>query len=172
MTDLLIKREAVISPDGVYRLLLERDLNRSGRTASIGMVNPSIADHKIDDHTIRKWLGFADRLDIGRFLVWNKFAFRAKDIIDLRKAADPIGPLNDTYIEMALGQADLHIVAWGPLGKLPPTLRNRWREVVAIADRVNCKLMCLGVAQDGHPLHPLTLRYDRKLEEWRRPDGR
>jgi hypothetical protein len=60
-------------------------------------------------------------------------------------------------------------VAWGPLGKLPPPLRTRWRDVVAIADRVGCRLMCWGTAQDGQPRHPLMLAYSTPLIEWRRP---
>jgi hypothetical protein len=133
------------------------------------MVNPSKADGEIDDHTITKLIGFSQRFRFGRFIVWNKFAFRATDIKELRTARDPIGPANDGYIEQILEQSDVHIVAWGSLGKLPPNLRSRWRQVAAIADRVGCQLMCLGTAADGHPLHPLTLGYDRALIPWSRP---
>jgi hypothetical protein len=169
MSDLLIKRNAIISPDEVHRFRLDRDLNRPGRVAAFGMVNPSKADGDIDDQTIRKLFGFAERYDIGRFIVWNKFAFRATNIKELKSAPDPVGPDNDRYIEEALREADVHIVAWGALTKLPRSLRGRWWEVVAIAGRVGCPLMCLGTANDGHPLHPAMIGYDRPLVPWERP---
>jgi len=169
MTDLLIRRSAILSDCGTWRLRLERDLCRTGKVAAGIMVNPSTADAADDDHTIRKWYGFADRLGIGRFIIANKFAYRATDIFDLGAAEDPVGPDNDKHIEQVMRDADLHIVGWGTLGKLPRRLRNRWREVAAIADRVGCPLYCWGTAFDGQPLHPLTLSYDLPLVPWERP---
>ena len=169
MSDLLIKRSAIFSDDGVYRYRLDRDLNRPGRVASITMVNGSTAGGEVDDHTIRKWYGFADRFDIGRFIVGNKFGLAARDVRRLGQVADPIGPENDRHLAEIAGEADLHIVAWGPLGKLPPSLRGRWIKVVAILHAANARLMCLGIANDGQPLHPLTLGYERELVEWSPP---
>lgn len=166
---LKITGSSVFSEDGEYRLRLDRDLGISGITAAVIMVNPSKAGASMNDHTIRKLFGFAPRHNIGRFIVGNKFAHVATDVKELRSCADPVGPENDKYLEQIMRDADLHIVAWGPLSKLPPQLRSRWRDVVAIADRVGCKLMCFGTAQDGHPRHPLMLAYDTPLIEWMRP---
>lgn len=160
---------AVISADGVYRYRLERDTGLPGKTAAVIMVNGSTADGKTNDHTIRKLFGFSYRLGIGRFIVGNKFGFRARDIKKLRTAADPVGPENDHHLEQIMRDAELHIVAWGPLGKLPPHLRTRWREVVAISARVGCPLFCLGVAKDGQPRHPLMLGYNAVLTPWQVP---
>ncbi|MDF2813076.1 MAG: hypothetical protein K0S56_4107 [Microvirga sp.] len=161
----------VISDCELFRYRLEREtqMNGRGRTAAVLMVNPSTADASENDATIRKVMGFADRNNIGRIIVGNKFAFRAKDIKALRTAADAIGPENDRHLEQIMRDADIHIVAWGPLAKLPPNLRDRWRDVAAIAQRVGCRLMCLGAVQDGHPRHPLMLAYATPLTEWRRP---
>ena len=171
MPDLVIHRSAILSPCELFRYRLERDLGTPGKVAAVIGVNPAKADARIDDHSVRKLFGFSSRLGIGRFLLGNKFAFRATDVHELRTAADPVGPDNDRHLEQILRDAELHIVAWGRLAKLPPALRSRWREVVAIADRIGCPLYCFGTAQDGHPLHPLTLGYDRTLVEWKRPDG-
>lgn len=65
--------------------------------------------------------------------------------------------------------APVVIAAWGPLAKLPKSLRRRWRTVVRIADEAGARLMCLGTAQDGQPRHPLMLGYDTALTEWRPP---
>ncbi len=164
-----IGRSAVISPCGHYRYRLERDLGRPGRVAACIMVNPSLADAEIDDPTTRKWLGFARRLGLARLIIVNLCAWRAADVSELRRAADPIGPENDRHIEEALSEAELAIAAWGTLAKLPPHLRGRWREVVGIARRVGRPLHCFGVAKDGQPLHPLYLPYGCGLRAWCAP---
>lgn len=167
--DLLQGSSAILSPCGLYRYRLERDLGRDGPTVMISSVNPSTADAEKNDQTIRKDMGFGARLGWGRLIKGNKFAWRATDVKALRVAPDPVGPENDAHLEQMMRDADLHIVAWGPLSKLPDRLRTRWRKVVTIADRVGCKLYCFGTAQDGHPRHPLMLAYDTPMIEWKRP---
>lgn len=133
------------------------------------MVNPSKADAITNDHTITKSIGFATRLGAGRFIVGNKFAWRATDIRELPRAVDPIGALNDRHLETIVREADQVIVAWGSLSKLPVAMRSRWRAVAAIAERVGKPLWCWGTARDGHPLHPLMLAYDTPLIPWEPP---
>jgi hypothetical protein len=160
---------AVISSCGTWRYRLERDLGRSGPVAAIFGVNPSTADAIKNDQTIKKDMGFGERLGWGRIIKGNKFAFRATDVNELKRAIDPIGPENDAYLEQIMRDADVHVVAWGPLAKLPIHLRPRWRAVDRIAKRVGCRLMCFGTAQDGHPRHTCMLGYSTPLIEWVRP---
>ncbi|WP_158873976.1 DUF1643 domain-containing protein [Antarcticirhabdus aurantiaca] len=167
MSDLLITRDAVI--DGAYRYCLTRDLGMPGRSAAIVMVNPSTADAEEDDHTIRKLYGFAIRNGIGRFTVVNKFAFRSKDVVALRRAKDPVGLLNDTWIGRAVAENDIVIVAWGALVKLPQPLRSRWRAVAAIVEASGKPMLCLEACGDGHPFHPLMRAYDTPLVPWMPP---
>ena len=166
---------AIISDCGLYRYRLERHrLSGSGAVAWI-MVNPSTADADNDDATIRKVIGFTERLGGGWAIVGNKFAYRATDIHALH-ALDPHrgpaiarGPDNDRHLAEIMRAAPLVIAAWGPLHKLPKSMRRRWRAVCEIADQSGAKLMCLGVANDGQPRHPLMLAYDTPLIEWKRP---
>lgn len=160
---------AVISDCGRYRYRLERTGLGGSRTACVVMVNPSTADASADDATIRKVKGFAARHDIGRVIVVNQLAWRATDINDVRKAVDPIGPENDKHIEQAVRDADIVIVAWGPVTKLPAYLRRRWLEVERIIRRHRTAVHCLGTAKCGHPRHPLMTPYDMPLTEWSRP---
>ena len=163
-------RSAVISDCGLYRYRLERDLETfTGKHVAVVMVNPSTADGETDDATIRKLIGFAGVHDWRKITVVNKFAFRATDIKALRTAHDPEGPYNFDHISRAMAEADLTVVAWGPLAKLPQNLRHYWQRVAGIARDRNQPLYCLGIAQDGHPKHPLMLPYVSPLIEWRAP---
>lgn len=159
---------AVISDCGRYRYRLERRLSdwRAARCAAVIMVNPSTADAETDDATIRKVCGFTIRYGFCRVIVGNLFAWRATDIKALRTASDPVGPDNDYHLSMIMHEADKVIVAWGASGKLPRDLRNRWHAIAGLAEAAGKPLHCLGVAADGHPLHPLMLGYDRELEPW------
>ncbi len=169
MTDLLIRRTAVFSECGLYRYLLEHDFGGTGPVVSLGMVNPSDADDEKNDPTMTKVDGFCARLGASKVKVWNPFALVSKDVRHLRTAVDPIGPENDAYIEQAIRDADIHIVAWGPLAKLPKNLRTRWRDVVSVLERAGARPMCWGTAQDRQPRHPLMVAYATPLIPWSAP---
>lgn len=160
---------AVISDCGLYRYRLERHaLAGAGAVAWI-MVNPSTADATQDDATIRKVIGFSERMGAGWAVVGNKFAWRATDVRELKTARDPVGPDNDDHLAQIMRDAAQVIVAWGPLAKLPPHLRRRWYKIAHIAEALGKPLMCFGTANDGHPRHPLMLAYDTPLIPWKRP---
>jgi hypothetical protein len=162
-----MKLSAIISDCERYRYRLDRDLERAGKTAAFIMVNPSTADMTKDDATIRKLIGFSDRLGFGKFIVGNLFAYRATDVKALATAHDPIGPDNDAWLGRIFVDADIHIVAWGPVAKLPRGLmRRRWQDINRMARMAGVPLHCLGTAQDGHPRHPLMLAYSAALQPW------
>jgi hypothetical protein len=158
---------AVISECEKYRYRLERHgLSGAGAVAWI-MVNPSTADAETDDATIRKVIGFSERLGFGWLIVVNLYGLRATDVRRLAHVPDPIGPLNDEHVKRASNEAITMIAAWGPLAKQPPPRRNRrWKAATA---KIGRPLMCLGVAKDGHPRHPLMLPYDTPLVPWTAP---
>jgi len=166
-------RSAVISDCGRYRYRLERHgLSGAGAVAWI-MVNPSTADATTDDATIRKVVGFSERMGAGWLIVGNKFAYRATDIGDLHRlnpySNEAVGPDNDRHLADIMRAAPIVIAAWGPLAKLPKSLRRRWRTICRIADEAGVRLRCFGTAQDGQPRHPLMLAYDTPLVDWRAP---
>ena len=68
---------AVVSDDGLYRYILTRTWDRSLPALVFCMLNPSTADATVDDPTIRKCIGFAQRLGYGGIIVVNLFAYRA-----------------------------------------------------------------------------------------------
>ena len=169
MSDLLMTRRVIFSECGLFRYLLEHDFGGSGPVISLGMVNPSKADGQKNDPTMTKVDGFAMRMGANKVLVWNKCALIDKDVKALASAVDPIGPENDAYIAQAIKGADIHIVAWGPLSKLPKPLRTRWRSVVHVLTEAGARPMCWGTALDGQPRHPLMLSYASPLVPWSAP---
>lgn len=160
---------ALISPCGQYRYRLERTCYGSGSTAII-MVNPSTADAETDDATIRKLRGFGERNGWGKLIVGNLFAYRATDVRELGKVADPVGPENAHHLARMLYDADRIVFAWGPIAKQPRYYHHLWH-VVDTAVRLMLKEpFCIGEpAKCGHPKHPLMLPYDSPILEWRAP---
>lgn len=162
---------AVISLCGQFRYRLDRTVGMFGATAAVVMVNPSTADAAIDDATIRRVIGFGKRLNWSRIIIGNVFAYRATDVRALASARDPVGPENRDYLRQILSEADLAVVAWGPLAKLPIRLRAEWRCILGFAEETGANLMSWGVAKDGHPRHPLMLSYGVELADWVPPGG-
>jgi hypothetical protein len=171
MSDVAVTRRVVFSECGLYRYLLEHDFGGTGPVISLGMVNPSKANGSTNDPTMTRVDGFAVRLGASKVKVWNKYALIDKDVKALRSAVDPVGPENDAYIAQAIRDADIHIVAWGPLSKLPKALRGRWASVVDVLHQAGAKPMCWGTALDGQPRHPLMLAYATHLIPWIAPEG-
>ncbi|MEY2927549.1 MAG: hypothetical protein RL367_2026 [Pseudomonadota bacterium] len=156
---------AVFSRCGRYRYRLDRILGPGIKAAYIG-VNPSRADATSNDPTIRKLIGFAPGLGVGHWMVGNVFGFAATDIAALRDCDDPVGPGNARHLRAMLIEADLVVIGWGTLGKLPAGLRDEHRRLLGMATRLRRDLHCWGVTGDQQPRHPLMLAYRTELERW------
>ena len=164
MSDII--RNAVISPCGKYRYLLTRDWQRPLLMSSYQcsmlfvMLNPSTADAEVDDPTIRRCMGFARREGCYGIRVVNLFALRATNPAEMSRVEDPVGPLNDSYIEFHahINESPI-VVAWGKHQgasqrlKALPVLRGQ-------------KLLCLGTNKDGSPKHPLYVPKATALVPW------
>jgi hypothetical protein len=85
-----VRKGADLSPDGVYRYSLSRSWDFRGGNLNIIMLNPSTADHEVDDPTITRCVERAKRLGFGGLVVTNLFAFRATYPVDLASARDPV----------------------------------------------------------------------------------
>lgn len=158
-------KDAYISRDGLYRYSLLRDWSPEDTMLFI-MLNPSTADADLDDPTIRRCIGFAQREGCGALEVVNLFAFRATDPADMKAAEDPVGPNNDQTIREALhaSEAPKHVVCgWGVHG----SFMDRDKAVYELVWNMGYQPMALGVTKDGHPRHPLYLKNDAPLVPWR-----
>lgn len=159
---------ATISPDGLYRYRLERDLATRWERKRVlfVMLNPSTADWRNDDPTIRRCLGFArswgyDALDVG-----NLFAFRSTKPVYLQTADDPIGEENDFHLQDMAEDAALVVAAWGAF----PRKLFAWRiaKVTQMLRTVR-EIHCLGLTTTGDPRHPLYVPAETMPVLWQSP---
>ena len=142
--------DALLSPCGLYRYWLTRIWDRSKPVLVVVMVNPSKADHRVNDPTISRLIAFAKRWGYGGFLVVNLNALRSSDPAELRRAADPIGPDNSMHLAAALDRGGPVLVAWGNDG----IFLDGDKRFLRMASARGVQLLCLGTTSGGHPKHP------------------
>ena len=155
MNGLLVNKNATFSDCRKYRYALSRTWNGKKKTILFIGLNPSTADEKIDDPTIRRCINYAQNWGYGSLLMVNLFAYRATMPSELKNVKNPIGNDNDLHIIELSKKADLAVAAWGNEG----TLLNRDKEVKKILPN----LMCLKINKSGQPAHPLYQKKDLKL---------
>lgn len=121
------------------------------------MLNPSTADAFKADPTVAACMVWAQMWGFGELEVVNIFAYRATDPKNMKKAEDPIGPLNNAFVKEAAASASLIVAAWGAHGDH----LGRGREVATKLLR-EMKLTCLAINEGGHPKHPLYIKRKTK----------
>ncbi len=152
-------KSATISPCGRYRYALERATGVVGPNVAWLMINPSTADAVKDDATIRKVVGFSARAGYGVVLVVNLFAWRSKDVREVRaNMTIAEGPWNCAAVMEAARISEAVVCAWGPKPWAYPQAKRvlGWLETHPEGPR---RLLCVGRAKDGAPLHPLMPPY-------------
>jgi len=150
-----VAKTAVISDDGKYRYQLSRIWDEACNPLPIIMLNPSTADHEVDDPTILKCMKYARRDGFGGIIVVNLFALRATRPAALRLEADPVGPENDLRI-MDVFDASTRfgvpvLCGWGA----DDFAAARGEAVLQRAAHMGVDLRCLAVTKFGAPKHPL-----------------
>lgn len=151
-------RGANFSRCRTYRYALWRRWADGDDFVLIVGLNPSTADHRQDDPTIRRCMGFARDWGYSGLCVANLFAFRATYPQDLKAAADPVGPANNRWLRRLLGEADIAIAAWGNDGQFMArstavrTMSDRWQ--------------LLRLNHSGEPAHPLYLPATLTPQPW------
>jgi hypothetical protein len=146
---------AYFAPGMQHRYSLWRIWNPAlPRFALIGL-NPSTADELVNDPTVRRCIGFAERDGFGGLIMLNLFAFRATDPKEMFAARDPVGARNDAVLDAVASQIPGTVAAWGVHGA--HTGRG-----AAVLTRLR-GLRCFGVTKHGHPKHPLYLPGSTRL---------
>lgn len=156
---------ALFSPCNEYRYLLTRPGSSGEASPTVFlMLNPSTADHLVDDPTIRRCRGFATAWGGAPLVVLNLYALRSPDPAALWNHRDPVGPDNDRWLlEHAQSHRDI-VCAWG--NNAGP---ERVRSVAQMLLAGGARLWCLGTTKRGAPKHPLYVRADQPRVPWAPP---
>lgn len=158
---------AVFSECGKYRYLLERQWSTAeSRVLTFVMLNPSTATAKEDDPTIRSCKRLAMEANCGGLRVMNLFAFRTPSPEKLLKAKEPVGLLNDHYLQQ-LSAREMVVVAWGAGSKFANRAHQVWKSM----SNAGVGMFCYGQNSDGSPKHPLYLPTAAKMQVFKEPRG-
>lgn len=161
---------AWLSDCGTYRWALWRTWDRHVHTLPVCMLNPSTADGRKDDPTIRRLIAFAKREGYGGIIVVNLFAYRTAYPTELRGRHYDIlvGPKNNEVIEAAVPERADVLIGWGAFERMPRNASGKTRsdDFLGYLAHVNARPMCLGRTAVGAPRHPLYVRGDQPMVEF------
>lgn len=157
-----MKRLALFSSDGKFRLELQREWDPLLPTVGWIILNPSTGNAETDDPTIRRCIGFASKFGYGGLRIYNLFAYCATDPNDLVLASQHMDVTGDEEGALALMEAGLAqcqgvIAAWGARGGIAA---ERAEMILARYSG----MYCLGKTKLGQPKHPLYLPASTQLE--------
>ncbi|PGK52430.1 hypothetical protein CN918_32105 [Priestia megaterium] len=160
--ELLLERHAIFDDTRFYRYSLSRVWDSSKEKVVFIMLNPSTADEQVEDNTLNKCIRYAQRFGYGSLEVVNLFAMittKPEKLMTVTKEV-AIGPQNAVYVDKALRSAAMTIAAWGANANI----HKRHLDIPEMFSTYS--LLRLGVStRDGHPRHPLYLKYDIELME-------
>lgn len=145
---------AHFSPDRRYRYSLWRIWNEDKPLVMFIGLNPSTANEREPDPTIRRVMKFAYNWGYGGIYMMNLFAFVTAYPIRLAEEADPLGDNNGWLDKIAIN-CEMIVFAWGAFGdgKGRQLIRDRAESVKALFPGA----YCIAKTKTGHPGHPLFL---------------
>lgn len=151
-----IESDAVFSDCERFRLLLtrrwEQEHAKPGYVLWIGM-NPSTADAKFDDPTVKKERKYTSRWGYSQYVKCNVMDYRAtKPKMLLEPGVIPRSEENLPMILRLAEDAALVMLAFGAPHK---KLRRYGQDVVEALERKSIPTFCLAHTKDGLPVHPL-----------------
>ena len=157
MTDLLMRRSAIISPCTRYRYWLEREWDRRKPVLSVCMLNPSSADDKREDPTLLALIHFATLWGYGGLAIVNLYAWRSPTPALMKTKPERMGPNNALHRREAMLMGAIHsgsmLVAWGNDGNW----EGEAEQFAAWAtEQIGVDLVCLGTTLSGAPKHPMA----------------
>ncbi|WP_354677475.1 DUF1643 domain-containing protein [Cupriavidus plantarum] len=169
LTETTIDGEAgcVLSDCEQYRYRLWRRWNREQPALGSLMLNPSTADHLVNDPTITRCMQRALAGKYGGLEVVNLFALRSTDPDGLLSHTAPLGDRpdrNEAAIMDALDRCAIMICAWGT----HKAAAARATEVLRIVRMCGAgsRLYHLGLNKDGSPKHPLYIAASKRPERF------
>lgn len=144
-----MKSGAALSECRHYRFALWRIWDEARPYVLFVGLNPSTADEKYDDPTIKRCINYAKDWGYGGIYVANLFAYRATNPKEIYLKNDPIGANNDDWLKKLSHEAGITVAAWGNHGLF------LGRSKVVSKQLKN--LYALKINKSGEPAHPLYL---------------
>lgn len=142
---------AIISPCGKYRFRLWRIWDPSKPLVFWVLHNPSTADAKADDPTVRRCIAFAKAWGYGGIYIGNIYPFRSTDpkaLLAVSREERLNEAENCLHMREMYDRCQLRILAHGlTIDKPNPYL-------------ISGDFHCLSITKGGYPGHPLYLRSD------------
>lgn len=148
-------REAEFSIDKKERYSLKREWDKSKNKILYIMLNPSFADDKDDDPTIRRLINFTKKFNSGGFLVGNIFTTITPNPKELDKSKGMSDKNFEELIKL-INKVDQIVYAWGSSIEEPQLLKK-----LVLSPK------CFGKNVNGTPKHPLYVPSQTKLINFR-----
>ena len=148
-------RGAKFSRDKKERYSLKREWDKSKKKILYIMLNPSLADDKKDDPTIRRLISFTKKFNYGGFFVGNIFTTITPNPKEIDKSLG-ISDKNFEELLNLINKVDQIVYAWGNNIEEPQLIK-----------KVISRPKCFGKNFNGTPKHPLYLPSSSELESFR-----
>ena len=148
-------RRAEFSIDKKERYSLKREWDKSKNKILYIMLNPSFADDKDDDPTIRRLINFTKKFNSGGFLVGNIFTTITPNPKELDKSKGMSDKNFEELIKL-INKVDQIVYAWGSSIEEPQLLK-----------KLVLNPKCFGKNLNGTPKHPLYVPSQTKLINFR-----
>lgn len=153
-----VEKAAFISKCQKFRWWLSRRW-ASGDKVLWVMLNPSTADHEVDDPTIRRIIHFSRSWGYAGLTVVNLFPFRSSSPTECKEWFYSQTPEvqkgfeeNREVIKKMMTQHDRILAAWG---NLFPSIQAK-NLIQWVFGQTSTPIFCLGQTQSGNPIHPMA----------------
>lgn len=148
---------AIFSPCALYRYLLWRQWTPALPWIVFVMLNPSNADAKKTDPTLRLCIRIARAWGFGGLWIVNMYGYVTANPRELEMAGEPVGPENDRYLREYLKKAPTVLCGWGAYaGNARP---QREAEVLRMMTALDIAPAVLDLTKGGQPVHPRATLY-------------
>ncbi len=152
---------AVFAEDRTHRLYLWRRWNTNLPWIMFIGLNPSTADERLNDPTVRRCIGFAEKWGYGGIFMCNVFTLVSSDPKKLNTEPPLVMGVN-LAMRVIRRRSEKAVAAWGGL-----IVKVRgWEDRVDRITQDLAPLHCLGLTKQDHPRHPLYLPGNTELEEF------
>jgi len=157
------------SPCRRYRYTWEMVWDATAAPCVFIGLNPSTADERGPDPTVRRCIGYARDWGYGRLVMLNVFGYRETDRLAMKRIAAPVAAAADPRandrairrtVARVLAAGGMVVAAWGSDG----AHRGRSAEIRALLAGHPLHVLTLTAA--GEPGHPLYLRKDLRPVRW------